>query len=587
MKDAASDREVRLQGIGASPGICIGKAYLVDREGADVVDKHHIGTKEVKAEVKRFKAAVREAKSDLLKIIDNVPDELKEHAGILETHTILLRDRMLYGRTISIIEKDRVNAEWALEKVVERVMAMFRSMPDTYLKERAADIRHVAARVHRKLAGDQHEKISEIHKRVILVARDLSPADTSQIQLARVMGFTTDLGGKNSHTGIIARTLGIPAVLGLENAGTVIRSGDIIIVDGSDGVVIVNPEEKTLVDFEERRASYEAYRAELTRESLVEARTVDGLRVEVQGNIELPEEVVSVIDNGGDGIGLYRTEFQYLSRSEFPTEFELFDKYKDVVEVMAPRTVTIRTLDINGDKAIPHRAPTEEANPVLGLRAIRYCLKNPDVFAVQLRAILRAAAFGNVRILFPLISGVNEVIQAIRHLDEAAESLEREGVPYNRDIEVGIMIEVPSAVLLADRLAELVDFFSIGTNDLIQYTLAIDRGNQNVAYLYDPLNPAIIRMLKHVAEVARRKGLRVAMCGEMAGDPLHVPVLLGLGITEWSMNPNAIPVVKRMVRSLSAEAAREFVRRIDHLDTPEAVNEMVRSTFGSALQQWK
>ncbi len=587
MKDAASDREVRLQGIGASPGICIGKAYLVDREGADVVDKHHIGTKEVKAEVKRFKAAVREAKNDLRKIIDNVPDELKEHAGILETHTILLKDRMLYGRAISIIEKDRVNAEWALEKVVERVMAMFRNMPDTYLKERATDIRHVAARVHRKLAGDQHEKISEIHKRVILVARDLSPADTSQIQLARVMGFTTDLGGKNSHTGIIARTLGIPAVLGLDNAGAVIRSGDIIIVDGSDGVVIVNPEEKTLVDYEERRASYEAYRAELTRESLVEARTVDGLRVEVQGNIELPEEVVSVIDNGGDGIGLYRTEFQYLSRSEFPTEFELFDKYKDVVEVMAPRTVTIRTLDINGDKAIPHRAPTEEANPVLGLRAIRYCLKNPDVFAVQLRAILRAAAFGNVRILFPLISGVNEVIQAIRHLDEAAESLEREGVPYNRDIEVGIMIEVPSAVLLADRLAELVDFFSIGTNDLIQYTLAIDRGNQNVAYLYDPLNPAIIRMLKHVADVARRKGLRLAMCGEMAGDPLHVPVLLGLGITEWSMNPNAIPVVKRMVRSLSAEAAREFVRRIDHLDTPEAVNEMVRSTFGSALQQWK
>ncbi len=587
MKDAASDREVRLQGIGASPGICIGKAYLVDREGADVVDKHHIGTKEVKAEVKRFKAAVREAKNDLRKIIDNVPDELKEHAGILETHTILLKDRMLYGRAISIIEKDRVNAEWALEKVVERVMAMFRSMPDTYLKERAADIRHVAARVHRKLAGDQHEKISEIHKRVILVARDLSPADTSQIQLARVMGFTTDLGGKNSHTGIIARTLGIPAVLGLDNAGAVIRSGDIIIVDGSDGVVIVNPEEKTLVDYEERRASYEAYRAELTRESLVEARTVDGLRVEVQGNIELPEEVVSVIDNGGDGIGLYRTEFQYLSRSEFPTEFELFDKYKDVVEVMAPRTVTIRTLDINGDKAIPHQAATEEANPVLGLRAIRYCLKNPDVFTVQLRAILRAAAFGNVRILFPLISGVNEVIQAIRHLDEAAESLEREGLPYNRDIEVGIMIEVPSAVLLADRLAELVDFFSIGTNDLIQYTLAIDRGNQNVAYLYDPLNPAIIRMLKHVADVARRKGLRLAMCGEMAGDPLHVPVLLGLGITEWSMNPNAIPVVKRMVRSLSAEAAREFVRRIDHLDTPEAVNEMVRSTFGSALQQWK
>jgi phosphotransferase system enzyme I (PtsI) len=577
------EKELRIHGINASPGICIGKAYLVDREGVDVVEKYYIGTKDVKAEVKRFKIAARAAKNDLQKVIENIPDDLKEHAGILETHAILLEDKMLYGRAISIIENDRINAEWALKKVVERIKAMFRNMPDTYLKERGSDIVHVANRLMRKLTGSQGEKISEIDKRVILVARDLSPADTSQIQLSRVMGFITDKGGKTSHTGIIARTLNIPAVLGLEDATATVRNDEIIIVDGNKGLVIVNPEEQTLIDYEEQRDQYEAYRAQLTRESQVEAKTVDGVEVLVQGNIELPEEVVSVIDNGGDGIGLYRTEFQYLSRSTFPTESELFEMYKDVVEVMAPRTVTIRTLDINGDKAMRYGADAEEANPVLGLRAIRYCLKNPDVFATQLRAILRAAAYGNVRILFPMISNINEVVAAIRHLDDAAESLEKENLPHNRKIQIGIMIEVPSAVIMADRLADMVDFFSIGTNDLIQYTLAIDRSNQSVAYLYDPLNPAIIRMLKHVADVARRKGIRVTMCGEMAGEPFHVPVLLGLGIKEWSMNPFAIPLVKQMVRSISAEASREFCKRILDLDTAEAINEMTRKTFEDAL----
>ncbi|MFZ7128430.1 MAG: phosphoenolpyruvate--protein phosphotransferase [Desulfobacterales bacterium] len=585
MKDNAHKHEIRLRGIGASPGICIGKAYLVDREGVEVVEQYHIGIRDVKSEVKRFKMAVRDAKAELQGIIRDIPEDLREHSSILETHLVLFKDKMLYGRSITLIEKDRVNAEWALKKVVERIKSMFRSMPDAYLKERAADIVHVAERILLKLTGSHHENISDINKRVILVARDLSPADTSQIYLARVMGFLTDLGGKNSHTGIIARTLGIPAVLGLENATATIRNDEIIIVDGGAGLVILHPEEKTLIEYEERRDRYDAYRAELTRESRFEARTLDGVDVQVLGNIELPEEVVSVIDNGGDGIGLYRTEFQYLSRSEFPTEFELFDKYKDVVEVMAPRPVTIRTLDINGDKALSFQNHNHEPNPVLGLRAIRYCLKKPAVFVTQLRAILRAAAFGNVRILFPMISNVTEVVQAIRYLDEAADSLKKEGTPHNRDIEVGVMIEVPSAAIMADHLADLVDFFSIGTNDLIQYTLAIDRGNRNVAYLYDPLNPAIVRMIKHVAEVGRRKGVKVAMCGEMAGEPIHVPILLGLGITEWSMNPYAIPIVKRMARALSAEAAREFIRRIDGLDTAEAINTLAWESFGSSLSQ--
>ena len=584
-------KEFRLQGIGASPGICIGKAYLVDREGVKVVPKYFINPDRSANEVNRFKKAVIEAKDDLRQIIRGMPEDLQHQTSILETHLQLFDDKMLSGRTIERIEQDKVNAEWALKSVVGQVKSMFQSMDDPYLKERVSDIIHVSDRIMHHLTGAESVKISDIDKRVILVARDLSPADTSQIQLERIKGFLTDMGGKTSHTGIIARTLDIPAVLGLVNGTAVIRNDDILIVDGNEGVVIVNPDDTTLVEYEERQARYEAFRARITRESHLEALTADGKNIRVHGNIELPEEVVSVIDNGGDGIGLYRTEFQYMNRNEFPTEFELFDKYRDVVEVMAPNPVTIRTLDINGDKALNHVDSGHEANPVLGLRAIRYCLQNPDVFRTQLRAILRAAAHGNVRILFPMITGCGELIAARRALREAADSLAADGVEHNPDIEIGVMIEVPSAVVMADQLAQKCDFFSIGTNDLIQYSLAIDRSNRNVAYLYDPLNPAIIRMLKHVADVARRKKIEIAMCGEMAGDPLHVPILLGLGITELSMNPHAIPVVKRMVRGLSTIDARKFVKEIVDLDNAEEINRLVLERFrihinsGLVLQQ--
>jgi phosphotransferase system enzyme I (PtsI) len=480
---------------------------------------------------------------------------------------------------VDFIQKDKVNAEWALKNVVGQIKSMFQSMEDQYLKERVSDIIHVSDRIMHYLTGADTIKISDIDKRVILVARDLSPADTSQIQLERIKGFLTDVGGKTSHTGIIARTLDIPAVLGLVNATALIRNDDILIVDGNDGVVIINPDDKTLVEYEERQVRYQAYRSRITRESHLPARTADGHIIRVQGNIELPEEVVSVIDNGGDGVGLYRTEFQYMNRTDFPSEFDLFDKYRDVVEVMAPNPVTIRTLDINGDKALSYAANGNEVNPVLGLRAIRYCLQNPEVFRTQLRAILRAAAFGNVRILFPMITGCAELAEARRSLKEAAESLAAEGVEHNPDIEIGVMIEVPSAVIIADQLAEMCDFFSIGTNDLIQYTLAIDRSNRNVAYLYDPLNPAIIRMVKHVANVAHRKKIGIAMCGEMAGEPIHVPILLGLGITEWSMNPHAIPVVKRMVRGLSTIDAQKFVKEIIDLTSAEEINRLARERF--------
>jgi phosphotransferase system enzyme I (PtsI) len=578
-----NEGEMQLHGIGGSPGICIGKAYLVGKEGVDVVEKYFVSEENLKKETKRFRKAVKKAKDELFSIIEQTPKKLRPHDSILEAQMVLFKDKMLYGKTIKTIEKEMVNAEWALKKVVSNVKSMFDEMTDTYLQGRVADIIHVSDSIMQNLVGAEKEDIAAIGKRVILVAVDLSPAETSQIKLEKIMGFVTDRGGKTSHTGIIARTLEIPAVLGLDNASRIIKNDDIIIVDGTAGIVIINPTDKTLIQYEERKERYEAYKAGFTRDSHLPAETVDSVLFQVMGNIELPEEVVSVIDNGGDGIGLYRTEFQYFNRLDFPDEHELFDKYKDVVEVMAPRPVTIRTIDVNADKAIPYISDLEETNPVLGLRGIRYCLQKPDVFKTQLRAILRASAFGKVRVLFPMISCYDEVLHAKRILNQAANSLDKEGVDFDNNMEVGIMIEVPSAAILADMMAKEVDFFSIGTNDLIQYTLAVDRGNTQVAHLYQPLNPAIIRMIKHVADVARDHGLEISMCGEMAGDPVNMTILLGLGMDRFSVNPQSIPIIKSMIRLLNVEDARLFIKEVLKETTDTGVTELVYNTFGSII----
>jgi phosphotransferase system enzyme I (PtsI) len=577
-------QEVIIKGINASPGICIGKAYVVDSEGVEVVPKYRIGAKELSNEVKRFKAAVKNARDELRKIVEKSPEEL-QHAHILETHMALLKDKMLYGRTIETVKQERVNAEWALKKVVSNLIDVFQTMTDPYLKERSADVVQVADSIMHNLVGTKKVNIAAIDKRVILVARDLTPAETSQINLERVKGFITDRGGKASHTGIIARSLEIPAVVGLKTATASIRSDDLIIVDGNSGTIIIRPTEDNLVQYEERKIDYEEYKAAIARESKAPAESEDGVRLAVMGNIELPEEVFALLNYGGDGIGLYRTEFQYFNRADFPGEDELFDKYKDVVEVMHPKPVTIRTLDINGDKALNNQFSVEEANPALGLRAIRYCLKKPRVFKDQLRAILRAAAFGNTRVLFPMISTCFEIREANRMLDEAAESLEKDGLPYNRDIEIGAMIEVPSAVIMADVIAENVDFFSIGTNDLIQYALAIDRGNEQVAHLYQPLDPAIIRMLKHTADVAREKGIKIFMCGEMAGTPHHIPLLLGIGMDELSMNPQTIPDIKRVIRSLNVADTRSFMKEVLKQTTAKSTFELIKEAYGSILAE--
>jgi phosphotransferase system enzyme I (PtsI) len=577
--------QIVLKGINASPGICIGKAYLVDKEGVDVIEKYYVEEENLKQELKRFKAAVKKARDEIYAIIKNSPEELQQ-SYILETHLALLNDKMLYGKTIETIESEGVNAEWALKKVVSNLKSVFQKMTDSYLKERASDIVHVTDSIMRNLVGIKSKNIAAIDKRVILVAFDLSPADTSQINLNRIKGFITERGGKTSHTGIMAQALEIPAVVGLENITTVIKNDDLIIVDGITGTVIIHPTEQSLIKYEEQRSEYQEYKAVMTRESHLGAETTDGILLEVMANIELPDEVDSVVNYGGDGIGLYRTEFQYMNRPEYPGEDELFDKYKYVVEVINPKPVTIRTLDINGDKAMTanFRSGYDETNPALGLRAIRYCLKKPDVFKTQLRAILRAAAYGRVRILFPMISAYFEICEATRLLDEAANELEKEGLDYNREIEIGIMIEVPSTVIMADVLAEKADFFSIGTNDLIQYTLAIDRGNRHVANLYQPLDPAIIRMIKRVADVARDKDIEVFMCGEMASTPHHIPLLLGMGLDELSMNPQSIPYIKNVIRSLSVSEAQSFVQETLKKKTARGVFGLLREAYGDILK---
>ena len=577
-------QEKILKGINASPGICIGKAYLVDNEGVDVVEKYFIKDKKRQNEVKRFKAAVKKARDEFQTILKNRPEELQRDY-ILETHVALLKDKMLYGKTVETIQSEGVNAEWALKKIVSNLKATFEKMGDGYLKERAADVVHVSDAIMRNLVGAASKNIAAIDKRVILVAQDLSPADTSQINLERIKGFITNRGGKASHTGIMAQALEIPAVVGLETATIAIKSDDLIIVDGNTGTVIIDPGEQTLIEYEERRSGYEDYKAVITRESHLAAETTDGAKLEVMANIEFPEEIISVKNYGGDGIGLYRTEFQYMNRPKFPSEEELFEKYREVVEVMAPKPVTIRTLDINGDKAIANQSDRDEANPALGLRAIRYCLRKPDVFKTQLRAILRAAAFGNVRILFPMIAAYFEICEAIKAMDEAAESLEKDGLPYKREIEIGIMMEVPSAVVLADLLAEKADFFSIGTNDLIQYALAIDRGNRNVAHLYQPLDPAVLRLVKRVADVSREKGIEVFMCGEMAATARHIPLLLGMGMDELSMNPQSIPRAKRVIRTLNVSDAQAFVREAMKKKTARGIFEMTQDTYGDMIAE--
>ncbi len=551
-----------IQGIGASPGIVIGRAFLVDRTKIRLPQRR-IARGEVEGEVERFLKAIQDSKDQLMEIKEKILDrEVRRHSFILDVHLMILDDQMLIQDTVDTIRKKKVNSEWALDITLEKLDQAFNAIEDEYLKERRSDLHYVSARIFRNLMGKKHDDITKIKGNVIVVAHDLSPADTLQINLKQVAGFITDIGGKVSHTAILSRSLGIPAVVGLEVASSLINGGDLLAIDGETGEVVINPTEGVSRSFLERKRRITFLEREVLKYAALPAETRDGVRIRLQANIEMVEEIPSIKMYGAEGVGLYRTEILYLNRKDLPTEEEQFQVYRRLAEGIRPAAATIRTLDIGGDKFLANYSKDNERNPALGLRAIRFSIKEVEIFKVQLRGILRASAYGKLRILFPMISGIEEILQAKAILEEVKKGLSKAGIPFDQKIPIGAMIEIPSASITADILARAVDFFSIGTNDLIQYALAIDRINEHVSYLYEPLHPAIIRMIRAVVQTARQAGLPVAICGEMAGEPVYVLILLGLGLDEFSMNPVSIPKVKKILRRLRFDETRDLVEHV-------------------------
>ena len=565
----------KLQGIGVSPGIIIGKARVIDRSRVKILYQYLIGERQIEREVDRFEEALEAAKAQINDLKNRMPDQIKEHSFILDTHLMIIDDSMFRGATIDTILEERINAEWALKKSLQQIESIFDQIDDQYIKERIVDVEYVAERVLRNLAGKEQESLSEINERVIIVAHELSPADTSSMNIGKIMGFITDAGGRTSHAAIIAQSLKIPAVVGLESITREVRDGTLLIVDGKRGEVLIDPDDDLIIQYQERQLAHERFESTIVRMSHLPAETTDGHRIAVMANIEFLEDVTAAKDHGAEGIGLYRTEYHYLRSHELPIEEELFEDYKEVVEIMAPAPVTLRSLDLGGDRFYSGVAPTKETNPALGLRAIRFCLQEPKIFRIQLRAILRASIYGNTQLMFPMISGLQELLDARGILEDVKGELDKEGLAYDKNIKVGIMIEVPSAVAVADILARHADFFSIGTNDLIQYALAIDRINEHVAFMYQPFHPAILRMIQQVVAAGKKAGIKVALCGEMAGDPLCATLLLGMGIDELSLNSWSIPVIKKIIRSISMKGAKANLRDILRLDTASKVRERI------------
>lgn len=575
-----------LKGIAASPGITIASAYVLhDRKRGRLVCRRLQTAAQVNQEVERFQEAIALTQQELLQSKESIPEDFREHAYILDTYLLILKDRLLLEETRTIIQQEQVNAEWALALAVNKARELFQRIADPYIKSRVQDLEAVSDRILAHLTGTNPSGFTNLTEPVVIVAPNLSPVDTSRMSLDRVQGFIIEMGGKTSHTAIMAQSMEIPAVVGLENATQEIDTGSTLILDGLSGTVIVNPDAAMRANYQERKRKFENFKTETKKCSLLPAITLDECRVRILANLEFQEEVGLALDHGADGIGLYRTEFLYLRQPLLPLEEELFEDYQTVVRVMQPRPVTIRTLDLGGDKFASHLKYPPEMNPALGLRAIRFCLRERQIFRTQLRAILRASAFGTVRIMFPLISGIQELVAARQMLEEIKAELRREGVGFDPHVPVGAMIEVPAAVMLADLLAHEADFFSIGTNDLIQYALAIDRGNEQVADMYQPLHPAVLRMLQRIVEAGHSAGIPVAMCGEMAGDPVYTPILLGLGVDELSMNAPAIPVVKRIIRMTSLEESRHFARQALQLPSADAVNSYVASIMAQRFSE--
>ncbi|HCY1615534.1 TPA: phosphoenolpyruvate--protein phosphotransferase [Staphylococcus aureus] len=565
-----------IKGIAASDGVAIAKAYLLVEPDL-TFDKNEKVT-DVEGEVAKFNSAIEASKVELTKIRNNAEVQLgADKAAIFDAHLLVLDDPELIQPIQDKIKNENANAATALTDVTTQFVTIFESMDNEYMKERAADIRDVSKRVLSHILGVELPNPSMIDESVVIVGNDLTPSDTAQLNKEFVQGFATNIGGRTSHSAIMSRSLEIPAIVGTKSITQEVKQGDMIIVDGLNGDVIVNPTEDELIAYQDKRERYFADKKELQKLRDADTVTVDGVHAELAANIGIPNDLPGVIENGAQGIGLYRTEFLYMGRDQMPTEEEQFEAYKEVLEAMDGKRVVVRTLDIGGDKELSYLNLPEEMNPFLGYRAIRLCLAQQDIFRPQLRALLRASVYGKLNIMFPMVATINEFREAKAILLEEKENLKNEGHDISDDIELGIMVEIPATAALADVFAKEVDFFSIGTNDLIQYTLAADRMSERVSYLYQPYNPSILRLVKQVIEASHKEGKWTGMCGEMAGDETAIPLLLGLGLDEFSMSATSILKARRQINGLSKNEMTELANRAVDCATQEEVIELVNN----------
>ncbi|HDB8113381.1 TPA: phosphoenolpyruvate--protein phosphotransferase [Staphylococcus aureus] len=565
-----------IKGIAASDGVAIAKAYLLVEPDL-TFDKNEKVT-DVEGEVAKFNGAIEASKVELTKIRNNAEVQLgADKAAIFDAHLLVLDDPELIQPIQDKIKNENANAATALTDVTTQFVTIFESMDNEYMKERAADIRDVSKRVLSHILGVELPNPSMIDESVVIVGNDLTPSDTAQLNKEFAQGFATNIGGRTSHSAIMSRSLEIPAIVGTKSITQEVKQGDMIIVDGLNGDVIVNPTEDELIAYQDKRERYFADKKELQKLRDADTVTVDGVHAELAANIGTPNDLPGVIENGAQGIGLYRTEFLYMGRDQMPTEEEQFEAYKEVLEAMNGKRVVVRTLDIGGDKELSYLNLPEEMNPFLGYRAIRLCLAQQDIFRPQLRALLRASVYGKLNIMFPMVATINEFREAKAILLEEKENLKNEGHDISDDIELGIMVEIPATAALADVFAKEVDFFSIGTNDLIQYTLAADRMSERVSYLYQPYNPSILRLVKQVIEASHKEGKWTGMCGEMAGDETAIPLLLGLGLDEFSMSATSILKARRQINGLSKNEMTELANRAVDCATQEEVIELVNN----------
>lgn len=556
-----------MKGIGTSPGIALGN-ILVYKEPEITINKKQI--QDIDEEIDRLEKAIKTGMKQIEKLYEKTLNNVgKEEAEIFNAHKMMIEDPEFIGDVKETIKSQEVNAEWAVKNVADKFIKIFENIEDEYLRERALDLKDVSNRLLRILLDIETMDLGSLEEECIIVAEDLTPSDTAQMNKEMVIGFVTELGGKTSHTSIMARTLEIPAISGLKDITNEVKNGDFVIIDGKEGLVLLNPSEEEIKTYEQKKKDYQEFKLKLKDMKGKESISKDGVKVEIAANIGTPKDVDKVIENDGEGIGLYRTEFLYMDSKTLPTEEEQFEAYKIVAERLEGKPVVIRTLDVGGDKDIPYLDLPEEMNPFLGYRAIRLCLDRTDMFKTQLRALLRASAFGNIKIMFPMISNIKEIRDAKKILEEAKEELRKENTPFNEDIEVGIMVEIPAVAVHSDIFAKEVDFFSIGTNDLIQYTLAVDRGNQDISYLYNQYHPAVLKLIKMTIENGHKEGIWVGMCGEAAGDEKLIPLLLGMGLDEFSMSSSSILRARWIINNTSKSEIESMLDEILSLPTAD------------------